>query len=266
MSLGSVQLIWWRMALAGAGFAAAGVGQADMGWRAAGALGGIGCVLTLRWILFFEAIARSNVALALTCMATAPLVTALLEPLLTRRKPAPYEYALGALAVVGIYLLFQVDWQYSAGLLWGLASAALNALYGLLNKRLVHRFRALKVNLYEIGGGWLALSVVLLGYGSIIGAPVLHLPAGWDLLWLGLLAFVCTNVAFYLGIRALQRVTAFAYMLAINLQPIYAILLAFLVFQEYRVLDGHFYAGALIVLASVLSYPLIRLRRSRRSV
>jgi drug/metabolite transporter (DMT)-like permease len=271
--LSSLQLIWWRMGLASVGFVALAL-YAHLPTRLAPLqalkLAGIGSILGVHWIFFFEAIKQANVSIALTCVATAPLMTAILEPFLTRRRLALYEFFLAGLAVVGIYLIFNVDLAHFSrgelirGVLFALIAAFLSALYGVLNKITVHAYDTRVINLYEIGGGWLLLSVFLALYGLADTGTTYHLPQGWSWLWLALLAFACTNWAYILSLSALNHVTAFAYVLAINMEPIYAILLAFAIFREHEELNWQFAAGALLVLSSVFLYPMIRIRRRQQ--
>jgi drug/metabolite transporter (DMT)-like permease len=258
--LSGLSLVWWRMGLAALGF----LGilwlrksplKAVGNWKH---LVGIGAVLAVHWVMFFEAIRQSNVSVALVFIATAPLMTALIEPLFTRKRIRGFELLLGALTLIGIYLCFAASLDYALGIGLAIGAAGTSALYGILNKYVAHPENPTRMNLYEIGGGWLFLSILLPVYWTMDPNLALAPPAGLSWLWLGILAFACTTWAYILSLSALRHVTAFNYVLAINLEPIYGILIAILFIGERHALDLQFATGAVIVFSSVFVYPLFQ--------
>lgn len=263
ISLPTYWLVWWRLGLAAVGFGlllatVRAKGMRWLPWRALPALTGVGVVLGLHWAFFFGSIAAANISIAVVMLATAPFMASLIEPLVRGRRILPHELALGVLALVGIYLIHQVSLEYWLGMLLGLISAATSALYGVLNKGLVDRYSALQLNFYEMSGAWVVLGLLApLLAGYLPGGAAFALPTGLDWLWLLLLALVCTNFAYLLSIYALRQVPVFNYILAVNLEPIYTIALAWLLLGEAHVLNLQFFIGTVLVIGSVFVSPLL---------
>jgi drug/metabolite transporter (DMT)-like permease len=183
----------------------------------------------------------------------------LLEPLLMRHRLDVVELLLGLLVIAGIFLIFQIGPHYKTGILIGLVSALLGSLFPVLNKRILKRVPAETVTLYELTGGFLVLTVLMPGYLYLFPEPSL-LPGWQDLGWLLILSWACTVLAFNLSMSALQKISAFTVNLSYNLEPLYGILLAFLIFREDKYFNGGFYLGLGIILGSIL-LQMIRLRR-----
>jgi drug/metabolite transporter (DMT)-like permease len=266
ISISPLWLVWWRMGFAGLGFGLMMLyvyrkGDLVMPFRAIPTMIGVGLVLAIHWILFYASIRltdQKNVSIAVVMLATSPVITALLEPLVRRRRILAHELLLGVFAVVGIYLLHQVSFEYLPSILTGLASAAFSALYGILNKPLVSRYRTVQLNFYQITGAWLFLSVLIPVYVALFPDDGFVVPQGIDWLWLGLLTLVCTNLAYMLSIGALRSVPVFSYILAVNLEPLYTIALAWVLLGERHIADYTFALGTLLVVGSVFAEPVIR--------
>ena len=220
---------------------------------------GVGGIAAIHWVTFYGSIKYSNVSVALLCFSSIGFFTALIEPLLFRHRIDFVELFLGALVIAGIFLIFQVDPHYKTGILIGLASALLGSLFPVLNKRILQRVPAETVTLYELSGGFLFLTALMPLYLHLFPAPSL-LPGWEDWIWLLILSWACTVLAFNLSMSALQHISAFTVNLSYNLEPIYGILLAFLLFREDKYLNGGFYIGFFLIILSILLQTL-RLRR-----
>jgi drug/metabolite transporter (DMT)-like permease len=185
-------------------------------------------------------------------MAAGGVFTAIAEPLAFRKKIDWKEVMLGVLALVGISLIFHFNPKFKWGIVIGLISVLIAVVFSIFNKMLVGKFNAKTISLYELGGGWLAWTFLLPVYSIFI--PVKHFwPQGWDWVWLLIMAWFCTVLAVNLSLQALKHISAFTQNLTLNLEPIYGILLAFVIFQENKDLSSGFYWGfALIALAVVL--------------
>ena len=232
------------------------IGRRDL-WR----IFGIGGIAALHWVSFYASIKYSNVSVALLCFSSIGFFTALIEPLVMRHRVDRVELLLGLLVIVGILFIFQVDPHYKTGILIGLLSALLGSLFPVLNKRILERVPAENVTLYELSGGFLVLTVLMPLYLYLFPAP--SLVPGWqDWIWLLVLSWACTVLAFNLSMSALQKISAFTVNLSYNLEPVYGILLAFLLFREDRYLGGGFYIGFCLILLSIILQTL-RLRRAR---
>jgi drug/metabolite transporter (DMT)-like permease len=257
-------LVWYRLLLTAVSLwilalvrrQAIRITPADL-WR----IFGVGCIAALHWVAFYGSIKYSNVSVGLLCFSSVGFFTALIEPMLFRHRVDFVELLLGLLVIAGIFFIFQVDPHYKTGILIGLVSSLLGSLFPVLNKRLLIRIPPETVTLYELSGGFLFLSVLLPVYLYFI--PSEHLlpnPGDWG--WLLVLSLACTVLAFNLSMSALQRISAFTVNLSYNLEPVYGILLAFVVFREDKHLNGGFYAGFFLIILSIV-LQMLRLWRKR---
>ncbi|HQX95028.1 MAG TPA: DMT family transporter, partial [Thermomonas sp.] len=239
ITLPALPLVWWRMLIVVAVLALlprVWRGIRAMPARARWAYAGIGALVALHWLTFYGAIKLSNASVAATCIAFATPMTALVEPLLTRQKFQPRDLLLGLLSLPGIWLVVGgVPAGMHAGIVAGVASALLVALFGVLNKRMVDGGDPLTVTALELGAGTLALTLLAPLMPLLVPAfagPLLVLPSGMDGFWLVLLALACTLFPFALCLVALRHLSAFTAQLSVNLEPIYAIVLAAILFGE----------------------------------
>lgn len=217
---------------------------------------GIGLVVALHWITFFHAIKVSNVSVTLGVFASTTLFTAFLEPLLQKRRLRGLEIGIGLVILLGIYLIFQYEINYLEGILFSLLSAFLNGLFAVLNRNISHRWSPTVISFYEMIGGFVFISVFLLLAAtarSSLGAV-----SPQDFIYLLILSFLCTSYAFSAIVEIMKYLSAYTVILAINLEPVYGILLAYLFFGEAEQMSGGFYLGTLIILLSVFSYPYLK--------
>jgi drug/metabolite transporter (DMT)-like permease len=281
ISLNEGLLVWYRLLLTapslwalallrkpgarrrqrGAGGPAGGtvrIVRRDM-WR----IFGIGGIAALHWVAFYGSIKYSNVSVGLLCFSSVGFFTAILEPLLMRRRIDGVELLLGLVVIGGIFLIFQVDPHFKTGIVIGLVSALLGSLFPVLNKRILRRVSSENVTLYELTGGFFVLTLLMPVYLWLFPASSL-LPSWSDWGWLLVLSWACTVLAFNLSMSALQRISAFTVNLTYNLEPVYGILLAFVLFREDKYLNRGFYVGLTLILLSIV-LQMVRLRRRRLS-
>lgn len=219
-----------------------------------------GGVVALHWILFFAAVNVSNVSVTLGCMASGTLFTSLLEPILERRRPYLLEILLGIAVLLGLYVITQFAFDYYLGIIYALLSAFLAAVFTVLNRGLTQRNEATKISLLEMIFGALSVYLAIVILGVEMKGP-LNLPVA-DYLWIPVLAFACTAYAFVATVHLMKRVSAFTVALVINLEPVYGIILAFFIFGNSEMMNNGFYIGALIILASIILYPILKKRFS----
>jgi drug/metabolite transporter (DMT)-like permease len=231
------------------------IGRRDL-WR----IFGIGGIAALHWVAFYGSIKYSNVSVSLLCFSAIGFFTALIEPLIMRHKVDVVELLLGLLVIAGICLIFQVNPHFKTGIVIGLVSALLGSLFPVLNKRILRRVSSENVTLYELSGGFLVLTLLMPVYLWLFPAPSL-LPSPSDWGWLLVLSWACTVLAFNLSMSALQKISAFTVNLSYNLEPVYGILLAFLLFREDKYLSGGFYIGFFLILLSIFLQTLRLWRR-----
>ncbi len=221
---------------------------------------GVGSLIALHWVFFYGSIKMANVSIGLVCFASVGFFTALLEPLFTTKKISRAELGLGLLSLLGIYLIFHFDMRYRSGILVGLVSAILAALFSVLNKRYVAVTDSKTMMLYELSGGLLILTLGMPLYLHYF-PPAYVLPTAGDWLWLLILSWLCTVLAMDLMLQSLKKVSAFTQNLSLNLEPVYGILMAFFLFQENASLSSSFYPGVGLIALSVVLQMLRVVRK-----
>lgn len=266
ISIPAIELVWYRMLLAFAGLWVYFVWKKipyRLSFKKQLHLYGIGLVVALHWIAFFQAINVSNVSVTLGVFASATLFTAFLEPLLQKRRILMLEVIVGLVIILGIYIIFQYEFHYLEGIFYSLIAAFLNGLFAVLNRNISMRHHPTVISFYEMVGGFAFITAFLLVSGGFrSGLPA---ASGNDLFYLLLLGFLCTSYAFTAIVHIMKQLSAYTVILAINLEPVYGILLALLFFPEAERMSGGFYLGTLIILASVLSYPYLK-RKFRKKL
>ena len=216
---------------------------------------GVGIIVAVHWLTFYASIKLSNASIAATCMAFTSLFTAFFEPLMTRRAFDSREIFFGLAIIPGVGLLVGgTPAQMRTGLALGVLSAFLFAIFSILNKRFIDRGAALTITGIEMASGAVCLSII--GPMSPLG-PVFVVPGRHDAMLLLALALACTLLPFALSLVALRHLSAFTTALVLNMEPVYAIVLAILIFREQQQLSPGFYAGVVIILAVVFSHPLL---------
>ena len=223
---------------------------------------GIGVLVALHWLAFYGAIKLANASVSLICMATTSLFTAFLEPLFLRQRIKGYEIVLGLMIIPGMALIVNnLEIGMMVGFWVGLAAAFLAATFGTLNKKLVAKAHPYQITFLELGSSWIFLSL-LLPFFLRSNPGMAFWPSWWDLSLLLVLALLCTTLPYILSLRALHHLSAFAANLTINLEPVYGIILAWLLLNDNKELSPGFYWGVLIILAAIFSYPMMRKRFS----
>jgi drug/metabolite transporter (DMT)-like permease len=269
ISLPALPLVWWRLLIVVAALAL--VPRVWRGLRAMSprlmlAYAGIGALVALHWLTFYGAIKLSNASVGATCIALGTVFVAMIEPWLARTRFSKRELALGILVLPGVVLVVGgVPQGMRAGIAVGALSAFLVAIFGSLNKRLVEHGDPLTVTALELGAGALVLTalapvmhmVPVLGESGAFAGDLLVVPSTRDTLLLLALSLACTLLPFTLSLVALRYMSAFAQQLAVNLEPVYAIVLAILLLGEQRELTAQFYFGVAIILAAVFVHPLL---------
>ena len=269
ITLAALPLVWWRMLLVVAAlalFPRVWRGLRAIPSRLIAAYAGIGVLVALHWLTFYGAVKLANASVAATCMALATVFTAMIEPWLTGRRFSKRELALGIAVLPGVALVVGgVAADMRMGIVVGAISAAFVSVFSSLNKRLVEHADPLPVTAIELGAGTLAMTLLAPLMPMIFPAfdgALFALPGNRDLFYLLLLALVCTLLPFTLSLIALRHMSAFSAQLAINLEPVYAILLAIVLLGEQRELSPQFYLGVAIILLAVIVHPMLSRMRS----
>jgi drug/metabolite transporter (DMT)-like permease len=225
------------------------------------AIVGVGAIVALHWVTFYASVKKANVSVALVCFSALAFFTAILEPIIFKTRFQRTDIFLGLLAILGIYIIFNFDPQYKTGIIFGIVSAMLAALFPILNWKLLQKHSAETVTLYELSGGFIVLTILLPLYLHFSPADYL-IPNFSDWMWLLVLAWLCTVLAFNLSLNALRKISAFTVNLSYNLEPVYGILLAFIVYHENKKLGLSFYIGLALIMLAV-GLQMWRVWRSR---
>lgn len=224
-------------------------------------IGFVGCVVCLHWLCFYGAIKYSNVSVTLSCLSTTSLITSFIEPIFFKQKIKPYQIFLGAMVIPGIYLIFFFTKIYLTGIILGLLAALLSSAFTILNKKIVNENNtdALSMTFIELGSGFLFLTLLIPIYFRFFPDTRI-IPTSNDLIYTIILSLLCTTLPFILSLKALKHISAFASNFAVNLEPIYGIIMAIILFQENKELNSGFYLGTLIILSSIFAYPILKKR------
>jgi drug/metabolite transporter (DMT)-like permease len=228
-------------------------------WRAA-ELGGAGVLVALHWVLFYAAIKLAGVSIAVLCLSTITFFTALLEPLIFRRRVRWHELVLGALVVLGVVLLLRLEVHGSAkGYAMGIASAFFSAGFGTWNGSLVLRERAERVTFYELAAAGIACGLCFFAFGGFVAPWEVSL-VDWALL--ALLAVACTLLPWLWSLRVLKTLSPYTVAISVSLEPVYSILFAFLLWPHEERLTARFYIGGSVLIALVFVNGALKSRRS----
>jgi len=227
---------------------------------------GNGCIIALHWLCFYAAIKLANASVALVCFASASFFTAFVEPLFFKRKFNKLEIFMGLLVVPGMALVMQnLKVEMMMGVWVGLLASLLSAVFASINKKFVESAHATDITFIELGGGWLFLTLILPFF--LQGTSGLtFIPSLMDLVYLLILAILCTTLAFILSLQSLKHLSAFNANLIINLEPVYGIVLAWIILKEHEDLNTGFYLGVVLILLIVFSYPIIKRMKIWKSV
>lgn len=262
ITLPAATLVWWRMVLVTGALLLVGrfwVGVRRLPVRFFWIYAGIGVVVAMHWLTFYASVKLANASVAATCMALTPVFVAFIEPWIAKRPFDARELIFGLAVIPGVAL---VVGGTPGGMRLGIAIGALSALlvgvFGSLNKRFIGESDALTVTGIEMGAGAIVMSLVV---PMLLPAAVwMTLPDPRDAMYLVVLALGCTLLPFALSLVALRHLSAFTTALAVNMEPVYAIVLAIVLLGEQRELDPAFYIGVAIILIVVFGHSWLQRR------
>jgi len=220
-----------------------------------------GAIVAIHWIFFFHAIKVSTVSVTLVCLSSFTLFTAILEPLIKKQPIQMGDIFIGLLIILGIYMIFKFEGQYTLGIIFGLLAALASSLFSTINSTLVQKSEPSIIGFYELVGGLFWITLYRLYDGSLINMHFNLSAKDW--FYLAILGTFCTSVAYVAGVSVMRTLSAFRVALVTNLEPVYGIILAFIFFKDKEQMTAGFYAGAIIVLASVFLYPIYKKRKNQ---
>ena len=211
----------------------------------------LGLIIALHWITFFEGIEQSNISVTLAMFSTAAFFTSFLEPLFFKRKIIFYEIILGLLVVIGVFLIFNAEFNFINGIILGILSAFFASLFSVLNGVMIKNDSAIKISFYEFVSGVIFITIYLI-FTENINTLYIENYLSLNYLYIFILGSVCTAYAFIASVYLLKFITPYSVVLTYNLEPIYGILLALLFFGDNEKMSFQFYIGLFLILSSVL--------------
>lgn len=258
ISLREFPLVWYRTLITAAIFFIIILYRKEfvpISWRERRRFMVIGSIIAIHWVAFYGSIKFANASIALTCLATAGIFTAILEPLMLKTRFNIKEMLIGFLALIGMYCIYHFEIRYATGILLGIFAAILSSVFTIMNKKIVNNYPSRMVAFYEIGSGAMFLSLIAPLY--IYYSPTIQFkPTNMDFVWLGVLSLCCTVWGQSLALSALKKLSSFTTVLMVNLEPVYGILLAILLFHENHELGFGFYIGIGLITLSVAIHTM----------
>ena len=225
---------------------------------------GIGCIVAAHWLLFFESIKVSNVSVAVVCMGTSSLFSSILEPLIIKRKIHLREIILAILVLIAIGIAMNADFSYVKGYIYGIAAAFLATLFTILNALYVDKVESEKITSIEMLGGFLFVCIYILFSNSF---SLADLVISWnDVLYLIILGGICTSFAFVVSVEVMKFLSPYNVIMAVNLEPVYSILLALVLFGESESMNFSFYLGAVLIIGAVSLDGYLKKQEDKKSI
>jgi len=253
ISIEALPLVWYRMIIAGA------LMLLYIKWRRLNlkinkktiihfSLAGI--IIALHWITFFESINQSNVSIALAMFSSGAFFASFIEPLFFKRRILIYELIFGILVIIGVYLITQSGFKYFNGIILGLFSALFSTLFAVINGKFIEKHDASIISFYEFVSGVVFLTVFIMIFGSGFNAEFFILYQS-DWIYILILASICTAYPFIASVDIMRFLSPYTVILGYNLEPVYSITIALLLFPESETMSTQFYLGATLVLVTV---------------
>lgn len=222
-----------------------------------------GIIIAAHWYTFYQAIKVSNISITLACLSTGAFFASLIEPIFYKRKVIWYEVVFGLFAVIGISIIFNVETNHKLGIVLATTSAFLSALFSVINSKYAKTYNPNVISFYELSSGVLFLSLYLLATEKF--STTFFELTFEDLAWLIVLASICTAYAFSASIKVMKFLSPFTVMLTVNLEPVYGIILALLIFSKSEHMNSLFYIGAAIILITVIANGIVKNRKKLKT-
>ncbi len=261
IDLNAFVLVWWRVLIAAIGltFFTKGIGfLKSIPLKDLRKFSIIGFIIALHWTAFFASVKLAGASVCLVCMATTCLFISFIEPLILKQRFRLLDFSVALLIVPGmVFVVNSVGVSKIVGILIGLGSAALAALFASLNKKYISHTSVWNLSWIEMMSAWITLGIIILG-ADILGQPLRIIPHPEDWIYLFLLGIVCTTIGHAMSLFALRHITAFSLNLVVNLEPVYGIILAALLLKENKELNAHFYIGTGLIILAVFTYPFLK--------
>lgn len=254
ITIGSIPLVWYRMVMAGLlmfFYIKFTNHKMKVDKRSMLKFLAAGVIVALHWITFFEAIKQSNISITLAMFSTGAFFASFIEPIFYKRRIIWYEILFGVIVVIGVFLITHGELKYINGIVLGVVSALLSSLFAVINGTFIQKHSATVISFYEFVSGVVFLTLFILLFKGGFDAKFFALSAA-DWIFLFILASICTAYAFIGSVKVMKFISPYTVVLSYNLEPVYGITLALILFPETETMGVQFYYGATLVLLSVL--------------
>jgi drug/metabolite transporter (DMT)-like permease len=225
---------------------------------------GIGLLIAIHWICFYGAIKVSNISVTLACFSCGALFTALLEPLFFKKKLNWIEIACGLMVIIAISMIFSFEAKYKLGMMLSIAAAFMSAVFTVLNSILVKTSDSRVLSFYEMVFGFIGITVFLLLTNEFHTDFFVISSKNWFLLIL--FGLVGTAFTFVISSEILKEISAYTVNLTVNLEVVYGIILAYLIFGEDERMTFGFYMATFIILLVLFANALLKQKQERPSL
>lgn len=218
---------------------------------------GIGGIVALHWFFFYHSIKTSTISVALVCLSSSALFTSFLSPIFNKKKEISLvDLIIGLVIIIGIVLIFSFETKYTEGIIYGLLASLFATIFTILNEIEVKGLKASTIGKYEMLGGFIGISIYMLLTNS--QHPYQMQISSSDMMYLIILGTVCTALAYVMGVAVMKELSAYTVVLTTNLEPVYGIILAVIIFGKKELMTVGFYQGAAIILLAVFVYPFVK--------
>lgn len=266
ISIGSIPLVWFRMLIAVILmflFVVFTKTNIKLSKKVILKFALAGVVIALHWITFFEAINQSNISITLATFSSGAFFASFIEPLLFKRKIKVYEIVFGVLVILGLILITRSEFKYINGILLGITSAFLSSLFAVINGKFIKHYNATAISIYEFISGILFITLFILIFKGGFASEFFTLQAS-DWMYLFILGSVCTAYAFIASVHIMRYISPYTVVLSYNMEPVYGIILAVLLFPEKEIMSVQFYFGVLLILGILFTDAIFKNREKRK--
>ena len=217
-----------------------------------------GFLISLHWVFFFKAIKVSNVSVTLSILSLGAFITSFLEPFFYKKKIVKYEVVFGIIVAAGTIIVFKTQLHYLEGIIYALIAVLFSVFFTLINGKIINYLPSLTISFYELSSGFFIISFILLLRGDF-SSELIKITQD-DLLWLLILGTICTAYAFVISVDVMKHLSPYTIMISINMEPIYGMLLAYLLLGDNEKMSSLFYVGFFLIFFSVIMNGYLKLR------
>ncbi len=269
ISTGALPLVWFRIAITISMMAVYLLyikANLKMSLKKLTQLSIVGFIICVHWLCFYGAIKVSNVSVTMAAFSTGTLFTAIIEPIIYKRKIIWYELIIGSVIIGAICLIFSVEVKYGYGMLLGMLAALTAAIFSVFNGVLIQDEKepitSPVLSFVELSAALVGLSIYLFVTRNF--SVEFFSISNQDILLLSILAGVCTVYPFIASVNLMKHISPYTINLAVNLEGVYGIILASILFHENKDLSATFYIGFGIIVSVIFLNGFIKQRLNKK--